>query len=318
MSCWMSIHGSNDVPYSQHGEDANEGSLPKTRTPLFQASHAARYHRQDILKQIQEQTGRTLICYVSDIRCGIDQDDTVPFGDLLHNVPRGSSVELMLHTPGGSGDVAEKLIRMVRGKVGDEEISVIVPDFAKSAGTLMVLGADRVLMSDMSELGPIDPQIRLADAQGHRQWQSVQTYLDAYDEYTAALTQSPNNMPARMMLDRLDPLIVKRCQAAKDRARQSAEHLLREGMFRKDADANWSMTASGLLDTRRWLSHSQMISWRDARHPDIGLVVDYFEPESSRWQGYWQLYCLQRLAVENYQKLYESAYVSLVVDCATT
>ena len=201
---------------------------------------------------------------------------------------------------------------MVRGKVGEAEIHIIVPDFAKSAGTLMVLGADRVVMSDMSELGPIDPQMLLTDSQGQRTWQSVQNYLDAYDEHKKTLTDEPDNMPARMMIDRLDPLIVKLCQAAKDRARQSAEHLLRNGMFRKD-DGNWSMTAAGLLDTRRWLSHSQMISWKDAQHPGIGLAVEYLRPESRRWQDYWRLYCLQRLAVENYQKLYESAYASLVI-----
>ena len=167
----------NDPIHEQHGQAGNQATLLDTRTPLFQASHAARYHRQDIVRQIQEQTGRPLICYVSDARCGIDQDDTVPFGDLLHNVPRGESMELLLHTPGGSVDAAEKLIRMVRGKVGKGEINIVVPDFAKSAGTLMVLGADRVLMSDMSELGPIDPQMRLTDNQGQRRWQSVQNYL---------------------------------------------------------------------------------------------------------------------------------------------
>ena len=206
---------------------------------------------------------------------------------------------------------------MVRGKVGEAEIHIVVPDFAKSAGTLMVLGADRVVMSDMSELGPIDPQMILTDNQGQLRWQSVQTYLDAYEEYNRTLTDEPNSVPARIMLDRLDPLVVKWGQAAKARARQSAEYLLRDGMFRNDADANWSMTAAGLLDTGRWLSHSQMISWKDAQHPDIGLVVEYIEPESDLWQAYWRLYCLQRLAVGTQQKLFESEHASLVIDSPT-
>ena len=301
-------------PLQEQAGTGIEHTMPlDTRTPLFQANHAPRYHRQEIVKRIQGRTGRPLICYVSDIRCGIDENDTIPFGDLLHNVPRGESIEMLLHTPGGSGDAAEKLIRMVRGKVGEAELHIIVPDFAKSAGTLMVLGADRVVMSDMSELGPIDPQIRLADSQGQPMWQSVQSYLDAYGEYKKTLTEDPNNIPARMMLDRLDPLTVKQCEAANDRARQSAEYLLRDGMFRKDDYANWSMTADGLLDTRRWLSHSQMISWKDAQHPGIGLVVEYLKPESVRWRDYWQLYCLQRLAVGDYQKLFESEYASLII-----
>ena len=294
-----------------------ERALPsEIRTPLYLATHSARYQRQEIIRRIQGRTGRPLICYVSGIRAGIDQDDIMPFFDIVHNLPPGESAELLLHTPGGSVDAAEKLIRTARGRIGAEQIHIVVPDFAKSAGTLMVLGAARVVMSDMSELGPIDPQMRFMDSNGQVRWQPVQNYLDAYDEYTKILTEQPDNVPARMMLDRLDPVTVKLWRAVRDRARQSAENLLKIGMFR-DNDGNWSQTASELIDTRRWLSHSQMISWDDAQDPHLGIVVDYLHSESERWQDYWKLYCLQRLEVGDNQKLFESEYASLVIDGPT-
>ena len=283
-----------------------------TRTPLFQAANAARYQRQDIIKQIQVRTGRRLICYVSGGLYGIGEDDTMPFVDLLHNVRPGEGVELLLHTHGGSIDAAEKLIRMVRSKVGQAALHIIVPEFAKSAGTLMVLGADCVVMSDMSELGPIDPQIRYIDGDGQVRLQQVQNYLDAYVEHTATLTRDPGNVAAQIMLGKLDPATVKLCEAARDRARQSAEDQLKHGMFRNGG--NWTQTASELIDTKRWLSHSQMISWEDARDPQIGLVVEYLDQQSERWQEYWRLYCLQRLAVGDLQKLYESDYASQVIN----
>ena len=195
---------------------------------------------------------------------------------------------------------------MLRSHVGTADLRVIVPDFAKSAGTLMVLGGDRVVMSDMSELGPIDPQIFLFD-----KWQAVQNYLDAYDEHAETLTTDPENVAARIMLGKLDPAILKLCEAAVDRARQAAEKLLMRGMFRNGG--NFTRTTKELLDTARWLSHGQMISWEDARDPQIGLVVEYCEYHSEEWQDYWRLYCLQRLAVRNRQKLYESDYASLVI-----
>ena len=109
------------------------------------------------------------------------------------------------------------------------------------------------------------------------------------------------------------PAIIELCQAVKERARQCAETLLSRGMFRESG--NWSRTVGDLLDTKRWLSHSQMISWEDAQHPDtIGLVVEHLGPQSDLWQEYWQLYCLQRLAIRDNQKLYESDYASLVID----
>ena len=278
-----------------------------TKTPLFQAANAARYQRQALIKQIQDRTDRLLLCYVSGNECVLDRDDTVPFVDLLHNVPVHRPVDLLLHTLGGSIDVAEKLVVMMRAHVGNAELRVIVPDLAKSAGTLMVLGADKVVMSDMSELGPIDPQIRLFG-----RWQSVQNYLDAYDDHSEALKADPENIAARIMFGKLEPDAVRACRVALDRARQAAEGLLKRGMFGNDG--NWSRTASELLDTRRWLSHGQMISWEDAQDPQIGLLVEHLEYHSETWQGYWQLYCLQRLAVGSRQKLYESEYVSLVLD----
>lgn len=297
----------NGIDLPSHSDGAPKSP---TRTPLYQANSADRYHRQELIKRIQDRTGRKLICYVSGRMCAIDEDDTMPFVDLLHNVPPNHDVDLMLHTGGGSVDAAEKLMEMLKHHVDTAKLRIIVPDYAKSAGTLMVLGADSVVMSDMSELGPIDPQILLFG-----KWQSVQNYLDAYAEHDETLEGNPDNVAARIMLDKIDPATLKLCEVLTRRARQAAEKLLRRGMFR--VAGNWSKTVNELLDTQRWLSHGQMISWEDARDPQIGLVVDYCEYHSQDWQDYWQIHCLQRLAVGGHQKLYESDYVSLVIGPAS-
>ena len=286
--------------------DSETGSPRATKTPLYAANHASRQQRQTLIRQIRDRTGRFLICYVSGIRCVIDENDTMPFVDLLHRIPTNRDLDLLLHTTGGSIDAAEKLMGMMRRHVDSAKLRIIVPDFAKSAGTLMVLGADSVVMSDMSELGPIDPQARLFD-----RWQSVQNYLDAYSAHAKTLKAERDSIAAQIMLGKLDPATLKLCEAAVDRARQAAETLLKRGMFRDGG--NWSLTVNELLDTSRWLSHGQMISWEDARDPQIGLVVEYCPYHSEEWQDYWRLHCLQRLAVRDRQKLYESDYVSLVV-----
>lgn len=298
-----------DLPSANGGQDPSrdpQGDSRNAKTPLFEASHADRYQRRDLIRDIQEQTGRALVCYVSGSRCKIDEDDTMPFVDLLHRTPSGSDLDLLLHTRGGSIDAAEKLMGMLKRHVGPGQLRVIVPDFAKSAGTLMVLGADSVVMSDMSELGPIDPQIRLRG-----EWLAVQNYLDAFDTHAETLKTDRDNVVARIMLEKLDPAVLKRCEAARERARQAAEKLLTRGMFHKSG--NWSLTASELLETTRWFSHGQVISWEDARDQPIGLRVEYREYRSEEWQRYWRLYCLQRLAVGDRQKLYESDYASLVL-----
>jgi hypothetical protein len=169
-------------------------------------------------------------------------------------------------------------------------------------------------MSDASELGPIDPQIILTDADGTNPFQhSVLTYLDAFKTHSETLKKDPSNVAAKIMLSKLDPSMLKSFEAAKERARKCAEAQLRQGMFKNGG--NYSSTVSKLLgEPDQWLSHGQPIYWSDAGDSKIGLNVTYYAPDSPVWQEYWQLYSLQREVVTKRQKLYESNRVSLIVD----
>jgi hypothetical protein len=62
-----------------------------------------------------------------------------------------------LETPGGSGEVAEDIVKMIRNKYDD--VAFIIPGSAKSSGTIIAMSGDDILMEPMSSLGPIDAQI---------------------------------------------------------------------------------------------------------------------------------------------------------------
>jgi hypothetical protein len=155
----------------------------------------------------------------------------------------------------------------------------------------------------------------MADGNGNRIQHSVQSYLDAYNAHSATLKKDPTNVAAQIMLAKMEPATVKLFEGVCIRARKIAEDQLKQGMFRKDG--NWSLTASELMNSERWPSHGQMISWKDANDPKLGLSVEYMDPKNEVWQQYWQLYCLQRLVIGDKQKLYESNYASLLMDGPT-
>lgn len=294
------------------GKQESDSGTPEsslTRTPLFEAMHAERYLRQQLIRSIQRDARASLICYVSGNGTSVARDDVLPFEDLLCRLKPGSDLQLLLHTGGGDIDAAEKVISMVRAAVGSGTLCVVVPDYAKSAGTLMALGASKILMSDTSELGPIDPQIDLHDANGNVIRHSVQNYLDAYEMHSATLRERPEDGVARIMLEKLDPSTVKYFEAVRDRARKFAEQQLLRGMQITD---RYTAIANDLLNTKKWQHHGQMIGADDAKQ--MGLNVEYLSPSSPMWQAYWRLYCLQRLAVKDGQKLFESDYVSLSVE----
>jgi len=275
------------------------------KTPMFTAMNAARYQRQALIREI-ETDNPNLLCYVAGPKAPVERADTLGFVDMLHNVTPGQPVDLLLHTPGGDVDAAEKLITLVRAAVGDDsEFRVIVPDYAKSAGTLMSLGANKIIMSDSSELGPIDPQVTLRDGNGNEHSQSALNYLMAYKDAEDAVRANPDDVAARITFEKFDPTVVRKFTSVRNRAQKFAENLL------KRQGANFSKIASELMDITRYPSHGQMIGWEAGR--DMGLEIDYRPMYDPTWRKYWALYCHMRLAIESDQRIFESNYSSLVL-----
>jgi len=275
------------------------------KSPMFTAMNAARYQRQALIREVEKKQP-TLLCYVAGVKAPVDRADALAFVDMLHNLTKGEPVDLMLHTPGGDVDAAEKLIKLVRNTAGEEgNLRVIIPDFAKSAGTLMALGANEIVMSESSELGPIDPQVMSRDGHGNEIVHSVLTYLSAYDDAKKAVTEKPKDLANRITFEKFDPTVVRKYRSIRDRARLFAENLL------KRRGSNFSKICSDLMDINRYPSHGQMIDWEAARN--MGLPIHYMPPSDPDWRKYWSIYCHLRLAIEPDQRIFESNHVSLTI-----
>lgn len=294
------------------------GLVVPPQTPLFRAVNLARYRRQELIKAVQAHTGRKLITYVADLSAALTREDAVPLMDLLHKVESGTDIDLLLHTGGGDVDAADKMVRILRKRVGESgTLRVVVPDCAKSAGTLLALGAHVIVMSDSSELGPIDPQIVMRDPSGQRTQRPAHTYVDGYDALVAKIDDpesyedGKDTKAEQLLLSKCDPALLDLCRQAIKRSRKLAERLLKQGMLQ---EASWTEVAAKLTDNQTWLSqHGAVIDYQDAI--DLGLAVEYLDSNSRLWQAYWRLYCEERLALTPDQpKLFESDYASLPFD----
>lgn len=67
------------------------------------------------------------------------------------------NLDVILDTFGGDPDAGYQIANLLIKH--SKNLNIIIPMFAKSAGTLIALASDRVLMTDMSELGPLDTQV---------------------------------------------------------------------------------------------------------------------------------------------------------------
>jgi len=117
--------------------------------------------RKNQLKRISKIRESDILVFAADLNkqnaaISIDYSDLLPFSDQLSNL-KGKKLDLILETPGGAGEVAEDLVKVMRNRY--QEVAVIIPGWAKSAGTIMAMAADEILMGPDSALGPIDAQL---------------------------------------------------------------------------------------------------------------------------------------------------------------
>ena len=126
-----------------------------SQSPLYHAEHSGRYERQALIRQYEKIAEARLVAIV-DI---IGPWSMTYLEELLYDASPDEDLHLMLDTPGGDGEAAVRMCRSVQARCG--ELTVIVPNQAKSAGTLLAMGAHSILMGPTSDLGPVDPSCML-------------------------------------------------------------------------------------------------------------------------------------------------------------
>jgi ClpP class serine protease len=87
----------------------------------------------------------------------IDIDDSEAVLRAIRQTPADSAIDLLLHTPGGLVLASEQIAYAVRAHSG--KVTVLVPHYAMSGGTLIALAADEIVMDESAVLGPVDPQL---------------------------------------------------------------------------------------------------------------------------------------------------------------
>lgn len=282
-----------------------------SQTPLFHSIHRDRYFRQELIRKIQTETQRTLIVYVANASHPggiICRDDVLAFGDLLEG-KKDIELDLLIQSQGGDIDQAEKIIYLCRAR--SRGFRVIIPESAKSAATLIALGSDEIIMSDTSELGPIDPQVVVTTPDGKTMVRPAQSFLDGLEDIKKKVEKEGGLSPAYFpLLEKLDPALIDFCNKAIQRAAALAERWLQEFMFCKEP-SKASELASRLSDAKKYLSHSVVINVVEARK--MGLKVKQYDSDENLWQAIWRLYCAYDLELRNKKliKIFESKNVSL-------
>ena len=120
--------------------------------------------RHRYIKTLNSYTNRNIIAYYSAFiqkpgvdGTGIDENDKNAFMQAVYGLDKKAGLDLILHTPGGAIATTESIVEYLH-KIFDNDIRVIIPQIAMSAGTMIALASKAIIMGKQSNLGPIDPQ----------------------------------------------------------------------------------------------------------------------------------------------------------------
>jgi hypothetical protein len=117
--------------------------------------------RATLLQNLEKKRNSKVILYATSDRRNLEANiasDILPFFvNHLDTIGDIEKISLVLYTRGGETLAAWSLVNLIRNFCKDFE--VIVPFHCNSAGTLICLGADRIVMTKQATLGPIDPSV---------------------------------------------------------------------------------------------------------------------------------------------------------------
>jgi len=197
-------------------------------------------HGSRVITMIHRQERRSLLGF--SVARHIDLEDAQTIIAAIKETPRDMPIDLVLHTPGGLVLAAMQIARAVEAHPA--KVTVYVPVYAMSGGTLIALAADEIAMGEFSVLGPIDPQIAGLPA--------------------ASIARVPKIKPVEQVFD-LTLILADVSEKALDQVKRGAVELLTPQMEEGAARALAEKLAGG-----HW-THDYALTAEEAR--TLGLPV---------------------------------------------
>jgi hypothetical protein len=227
-------------------------------------------YRRDKLESVERHTRIPLVVYATDFlnaqkvrasqgQIDIDLTDIQGFEEVTRDLPSGP-LDILLHSPGGSPEAAESIVKILRLRFAP--IRFIIPVVAKSAATMLALSGNEILMPPSAELGPIDPQFRLADGAGGVVMTPAQVLVDQFQQAQKEITQNQALAAAwAPVLQRygvgLYQMSLNAIQLSKDLVRQWMESYMLAG--KPNASATAQQLVDFLCDHNTFKSHARRV-----------------------------------------------------------
>ncbi len=216
------------------------------------------------------------------------------FMSVVHGLDWTKGLTFILHTPGGQLSAAETIAAYLHSKFS--YIEVVVPTYAMSAGTMLCLAADRIIMGRQSQLGPTDPQMAVGPSQMVSACAIVDQFEQAKTEIKADLKMAHLWAP---ILQSLGPALLMEANRVLDYTQTMVARWLQAHMFKdkKDTAPLLATKVARYFRGSEHKSHGRRIDRDEARSQ--GVVVDNLETDQALQDAVLTAYHLVTIAIEN-------------------
>ncbi len=257
---------------------------------LLNEQDQAHQTRVEHFVELEEALGRPVVSYFTSFRFPVSIEDSD--ADLLEGILQGLDLSrgfaLFVSSPGGDGLASERIINICRSYSGTGEYWAVVPGKAKSAATMICLGASQILMDTTAELGPIDPQLTLIK-EGIPQRFSAVNVVESYDDlFARAVRETGNLEPYMQQLANYDEREIKEYRAAIELSEDIAVRTLSTGMMKGVPDDEIKERIGTFLSLERTKTHGRPIYAQEAL--SCGLNIDVVDVRSTLWERINELY----------------------------
>lgn len=278
-------------------DDAAAAILHPKQSPLYHAQHADRYQRQALIGAYESRTGCKFLAAI-DV---IDIDFVQNIEEHIYQEDGRRELHVLLRSAGGDGEMALRAVRSMQAR--SSKLVLLVPDIAKSAATLLALGADEIRLGPTSDLGPIDPQMQIGD-----NWYSAKSITSAIHQAEQAVSGDRALTPLWASL--LAQVTALDYQAAKAELGRTNTMVKQAIGYRTNPPAGneFDRMAEKLVDGLQEAPTSHATTMGPQELRNMGLPVVEMNPCSWEWECIWRLWIFYW--IQSAGPIYESRYGS--------
>ncbi len=254
---------------------------------LNRKSQAQDVVRRLYLEELAKYTGRDTIIYASAFTShkgpaipatlmSVVLEDVQGFMSALHGL-KGSELDLILHSPGGSMEAADQVVQYLRTKY--KKIRAIIPQNAMSAATMIACACDSIVMGKHSAIGPIDPQVTFPTPTGSFT-APAQAILDEFEQAKSEVAKNPATAPLWITKIQAYPHgFLNVCKTTIDLSKTKVAEWLNTYMFAAlpESERKGDQIAAWLANTKEHKTHGRPINVDKAL--EIGLKVERLEED---------------------------------------